>query len=61
MFFDFFFRVLPGFLSLGCQDYSVRSLFAAPTALRAIRRVDPEGDLIRGSVKGKRGMMPLGM
>lgn len=29
------------------EDYSVRSLFAAPTALRAIRRVDPEGDLIR--------------
>ncbi|CAK9043786.1 unnamed protein product [Durusdinium trenchii] len=29
------------------QEYSVRSLFAAPTALRAIRRVDPEGELIR--------------
>lgn len=25
----------------------MRSLFAAPTALRAIRRVDPEGELIR--------------
>ena len=59
--FSIFFQSFAGFPFLGCQDYSVRSLFAAPTALRAIRRVDPDGDLIRGSVKGKRGMMLLGM
>ncbi|CAJ1442985.1 unnamed protein product [Effrenium voratum] len=29
------------------QEYSVRSLFTAPTALRAIRQKDPEGELIR--------------
>eukprot|EP00435_Cladocopium_sp_Y103_P053392 s466_g17.t1 len=40
-----FWRVIQDKLLM--TDYSVRSLFAAPTALRAIRRVDPEGDLIR--------------
>jgi propionyl-CoA synthetase len=28
-------------------DYGVHGLFAAPTAIRAIKREDPEGDLIR--------------
>lgn len=38
------------------EEYKVRGLFAAPTALRAIRREDPEGTLIDGydisSLKG---------
>ena len=29
------------------QEYQVRALFLAPTALRAIRRVDPDGALVR--------------
>ncbi|MDO5635449.1 MAG: AMP-binding protein [Micrococcus sp.] len=29
------------------QDHSVRSFFTAPTALRAIRRQDPEGELMK--------------
>ena len=29
----------------------MRGFFAAPTALRAIRRVDPEGELIRGAAE----------
>ncbi|WP_137130610.1 propionyl-CoA synthetase [Rhizobium sp. FY34] len=29
------------------QDYDVKSMFTAPTAFRAIRRDDPQGDLIR--------------
>lgn len=30
------------------RDYHVRSFFTAPTALRAIRRQDPEGELVGG-------------
>ncbi|CAE7768849.1 ACSS3, partial [Symbiodinium necroappetens] len=29
------------------EEYQVRALFLAPTALRAIRRVDPDGELVR--------------
>ena len=29
------------------EDHGVRSFFTAPTALRAIRRADPEGELLK--------------
>ena len=37
----------PGMAPAPGQEYQVRALFLAPTALRAIRRVDPDGALVR--------------